>query len=332
MTVEEIPRKIRISVGSAIILGLTKGWLDALPTTIYMLTYKRGKCSASCAFCPQSKTSSGRADMLSRVIWPEFPTEEVVARIAEAHKKGNVQRVCIQALNYPNIQRDLINITTSIRATCGIPISVSCQPLSQKKIQALAEAGVNRISVALDAATEKLFDEVKGASAGGPYRWRNHLKSLEEAVQIFGRNNVSTHLIAGLGDQEEDFVKLIQKCVDMGVYPAVFAFTPVPGTIMEHKSPPPIVTYRKLQLAQYLITHGLIRYEKMRFEKGHLIDFGLQKTNLLKVVKSGEPFRTSGCPGCNRPYYNERPGGIIFNYPKGLTENEIAEIEKVLCL
>jgi biotin synthase len=70
----------------------------------------------------------------------------------------------------------------------------------------------------------------------------------------------------------------------------------------------------------------------MRFEKGHLIDFGLQKINLLKVVKSGEPFRTSGCPGCNRPYYNERPGGIIYNYSKELAENEIADIEKVLCL
>jgi biotin synthase len=270
--------------------------------------------------------------MLSRVVWPEFSTEKVVARVVEAYKKGNVQRACIQALNYPNAQKDLVNIAQSIRATCGIPISVSCQPLSRKRIQALVEAGVNRISVALDAATEELFDKVKGASAGGPYRWKNHLKSLEEAVQVFGRNNVSTHLIAGLGEQEEDFVKLIQKCVDMGVYPAVFAFTPVLGTIMEHKTPPPIGTYRKLQLAQYLITHGMTLYEKMRFEKGRLMDFGLQKTNLLKIVKSGEPFRTSGCPGCNRPYYNERPGGIIYNYPKGLTENEIAEIEKVLCL
>jgi biotin synthase-related radical SAM superfamily protein len=332
MTMEEIPGKIRISVGSAIVLDLSEGWLDALPTTIYLLTYKRGKCSASCAFCPQSKISSGRADMLSRVIWPEFPTDKVVERIAKAYKKGNIQRVCIQALNYSKVQKDLLNITSSIRATCEIPISVSCQPLSQKRIQVLAEAGVNRISVALDAATEELFDKVKGSSAGGPYRWKNHLKSLVEAVQVFGRNNVSTHLIAGLGEQEEDFVKLIQKCVDMGVYPAVFAFTPVPGTIMEHKSPPPIETYRKLQLAQYLITHGLTRYEKMRFEKGYLIDFGLQKTNLIKVVKFGEPFRTSGCPGCNRPYYNERPGGIIYNYPKELAEKEIADIKKVLCL
>ncbi len=331
MLEEKPPKRVRISIGSAKVLGLSEGWLDAPPTTIYMLTYRRGKCSASCAFCPQSKTSSARADMLSRVVWPEFPTEEVIKRIAEAYEKGEVQRACVQSLNYPNVQRDLTNLAKSILATCGIPISVSCQPLSRKEMQELAEAGVKRVSVALDAATEELFEKLKGASAGGPYRWRSHMRALREVVQIFGRNNVSTHLIAGLGESEQEFVKMIQECVDMGVYPAVFAFTPVSGTVMEHNSPPPIESYRRLQLAQYLITKGLVRYEKMVFKKGRLTDFGLQKTSLSETVRSGEPFRTSGCPGCNRPYYNERPGGVIYNYPEKLTEDEIAEVEKVLC-
>ena len=39
-------------------------------------------------------------------------------------------------------------------------------------------------------------------------------------------------------------------------------------------------------------------------------------------------FETSGCPGCNRPYYNERPGGMLYNYPRPLTAAEAArEIE-----
>jgi biotin synthase-related radical SAM superfamily protein len=332
MPAEELPKKVRLSVGSAIVLGLLEGRLDALPTTVYMLTYKRGKCSASCAFCPQSKTSSGRADMLSRVIWPAFPTAEVIAQIAANFKKGSILRVCIQALNYANVQRDLTYFAKTIRTLCEIPISVSCQPLSREKMQALAKAGVNRVSVALDAVTEKLFDEVKGASVGGPYRWKNHLTTLKEAVEIFGKNNVSTHLIAGLGEREEEFVRIIQKCVDMGIYPAIFAFTPVHGTIMEKNSPPSVNYYRKLQLAQFLITHGLSRYEKMKFQNGRLLDFGLQKAELARTVGTGEPFRTSGCPGCNRPYYNECPGGPIYNYPRKLTKSELEEIKKALSL
>jgi biotin synthase-related radical SAM superfamily protein len=36
---------------------------------------------------------------------------------------------------------------------------------------------------------------------------------------------------------------------------------------------------------------------------------------LARVVESGEPFKTSGCPDCNRPFYNESPGETIYNYP-----------------
>jgi biotin synthase len=37
---------------------------------------------------------------------------------------------------------------------------------------------------------------------------------------------------------------------------------------------------------------------------------------------TGEPFQTSGCPDCNRPYYNERPGGVMYNYPRPLVAAE----------
>jgi len=40
--------------------------------------------------------------------------------------------------------------------------------------------------------------------------------------------------------------------------------------------------------------------------------------------RRGEAFQTSGCPGCNRPYYNERPGGFIYNYPRPLSAAETA--------
>jgi biotin synthase-related radical SAM superfamily protein len=36
----------------------------------------------------------------------------------------------------------------------------------------------------------------------------------------------------------------------------------------------------------------------------------------------GEAFETSGCADCNRPYYNEQPGGPLYNYPRPLTSEE----------
>jgi len=49
-------------------------------------------------------------------------------------------------------------------------------------------------------------------------------------------------------------------------------------------------------------------------------------SSLVRVLlSSGEAFRTSGCKGCNRPFYNERPSGPMYNYPRPLTPDEAAE-------
>ena len=53
--------------------------------------------------------------------------------------------------------------------------------------------------------------------------------------------------------------------------------------------------------------------------QGCLLDLG------VPLPASGEPFQTSGCPNCNRPFYNEQPGGILYNYPRPLTAEETAQ-------
>lgn len=40
---------------------------------------------------------------------------------------------------------------------------------------------------------------------------------------------------------------------------------------------------------------------------------------------NGKAFETSGCPDCNRPYYNESPRGVIFNYYRLLVAGEIRQ-------
>ncbi|MDH5460013.1 MAG: radical SAM protein, partial [Candidatus Bathyarchaeota archaeon] len=320
------PKKVRVSLGSAIVLGLLKGKLDAAPTTAYLLTYRRDKCTANCGFCPQARGSRGREDMLSRVSWPVFLTNYVLNRIERAVNNGEMKRVCIQALNYPEVFTHLLALTKAIYQYTKVPISISCQPLKRENMKQLAEAGAERIGIPLDAATEELFNKVKGCSVGGPYVWEEQFKLLSEAVEIFGRDNVSTHLIVGLGETEKEMVETIQRCVDIGVLPALFAFTPIPGVALENNPQPPVPVYRHVQLARHLIFHGIARYEDMRFDEKYCIsDFGVDKENLMRIIQTGEPFLTSGCPNCNRPYYNEKPSGPIYNYPRSLTEKEIAQ-------
>jgi biotin synthase-related radical SAM superfamily protein len=321
-----LPRTIRVSTGSAIALGLIEGKINVAPTTAYLMTYRRSKCRANCKFCPQARTSTSKADMLSRVSWPTFPTTLVICKLKEAREHNVIRRICIQALNYPRVFTHLQTLVEHI-SKANIPISVSCQPSKPEDINRLAKAGVERIGIPVDAAIPDLFDRVKGKLAGGPYTWGGQLELLKKAVSIFGKGRVSTHLIVGLGETEKEIVRAIQNSVDMGVLPGLFAFTPIRGTGMENVTQPPILRYRRIQVARHLVLNRISQFERMLFdEKGQLVDFGVESELLKSIVLRGRPFVTSGCPDCNRPYYNEKPSGPIYNFPKELTGKEALEV------
>jgi len=161
------PNLIRVSTGTAIILGLLQGKLDAKPTTAYLMTYRNGKCTANCSFCPQARGSKSSAELLSRVSWPTFSTQKVLSALGDGFRQGKIGRVCIQALNYPEAFAHLEALVKEIKRNAAVPVSVSCQPFNRANIELLKKAGVDRLGVALDAATEELFDLVKGKDAAG---------------------------------------------------------------------------------------------------------------------------------------------------------------------
>jgi len=326
------PRKIRVSIGSAIALGLIKAEIGEKPSTAYLLTYHPGKCSANCGFCSQARLSTGRSDLLSRVTWPTFSLGDVIENLEAAVKHGSIKRVCIQALNYPNVLEDVLGMMAELRSRIDVPISLSCQPLSEEDMWALVGAGLDTIGIPLDAATEGLFQKIKGADASGPYLWQSHIEALRKGVQTFGEGRVFTHLIVGLGETDEEMVRAMQSAIDMGVFPALFAFTPLSGTKLEGRPQPELSRYRRIQLAQYLMVSRTARFEAMKFDGGDLVGFGVPKGEVREVVRSGRPFMTSGCPNCNRPYYNERPSGPIYNYPRPIKLDEIHSIEREIAL
>nr|MDO8043728.1 hypothetical protein [Candidatus Baldrarchaeota archaeon] len=78
---------------------------------------------------------------------------------------------------------------------------------------------------------------------------------------------MGVHFIVGLGEAEEEMVKAIQKAYDMGALTHLFSFFPEEGSLLENHSQPSIGTYRRIQLARYLINKGISKYENMRFDE-----------------------------------------------------------------
>lgn len=330
---KNLPPKVRISVGSAAVINLLKCKLAISPTTIHLMTFHPGKCIENCSFCPQAKESSSNLKFLSRVTWPIFSTKEVIAKLNQAFQEGIIKRVCVQTINYPKIYADLISIVHHIRIQSNIPISVSCQPNIKARMIQLKEVGVDSIGIPIDTATRTLFCNIKGENVHSSFVWENQFFKLKTAIEVFGKGNVSTHLIVGLGESEKDALHFIQTLSDLGIITALFAFTPIRGTKFEYKNQPSIESYRRIQLAKYLIEKGIIDFNDVIFNvNGEILDFKTKKNDLIETIKSGIPFMTSGCPYCNRPFYNEKPSGPLYNYPRFLDHSEISEILKIFGL
>ena len=239
-----VPERVRVSYGSALLLGLIRGVSAVDPTTVYLLTYYTGKCIANCAFCPQSRGSTAKSDRLSRVIWPDFKTIEVVERLVNSLAVDHVKRVCIQTLNYKKMFEDVLGLVSVLRKRLDVPISVSTKPLTVVQLKQLKTYGVDRISIPLDCATSNTFRLIKGSGIGGPYSWEMHWKGLKNALKVFGSDGVSTHIIVGLGETDEELARMFQCLTDLDILPGLFAFTPIPGTCLEESTKPSISRYR----------------------------------------------------------------------------------------
>jgi biotin synthase-related radical SAM superfamily protein len=309
--VAEVPTAdavINVSIGTAAVLGLVDVPMAVAPTTAYLML--GGRCLMNCAFCAQARQSQASAINLSRVTWPEFELRRVLNRLPAAVAQGTIRRACLQVTAVAGAFDQALRFVRAVKAVSGVPFDVAILPRGIEQVRQLLHAGADHIGFGLDAASERVYSQMKGGD------WAQSLRLIEEAARIFpGRGAV--HLMVGLGETEREMAKRIQWVHDRGLTVALFAFTPVRGTRLADWLPPPLATYRRMQAARWLIVRNLDRVEEMSFDDaGQLERFG------ASVPVEGDAFRTSGCPDCNRPFYNEQPAGPLYNYPRPLTAGE----------
>ena len=312
--------RINVSIGSAGVLGLAGVAMDAVPTTAYLML--GGRCSMACRFCAQARTSQASALNLSRVTWPEFPLAETANCLARAVERDAIRRCCLQVTAGQGYYEQALAVVKAIKAITDVPLDAAILPQTLDHVAELIATGVEHIGFGLDAASAQVFRRVKGGNRA------QSLRLIEETARRYP-GHAAAHLIVGLGETEQEMVETIQRLHDWGVTVGLFAFTPLRGTQMAHLSPPPLAVYRRMQVARHLIVGGLARAGDFAFSPaGSLTGFGLP--NLPVLLADGVAFQTSGCPDCNRPYYNERPGGPMYNYPRPLSTEETQRALAVL--
>jgi len=269
-----------------------------------------------CAFCAQGRDSQADDRALSRVIWPSFALTRVCDRLALAEKQGVLRRCCIQVTAGVEAYRDTLQAIGAIRRATTLPLDVAILPADLAQVGELIATGVDHIGFGLDAACARVFAQVKGG------HWTHLVQMIEETARRFpGRG--ALHLIVGLGETEQELIERVWWAHQLGLAVGLFAFTPVRGTPMANHLPPPLGQYRRMQAARQLIVRYGVQMNDFEFD-AHGVLTRIGRSDWRILLADGEAFRTSGCPDCNRPFYNERPGGTMYNYARPLTAVEAA--------
>ena len=83
-------------------------------------------------------------------------------------------------------------------------------------------------------------------------------------MAVFGGGEVSTYLLAGLGDRREALLECSRRLIDLGVYPFVVPFVPISGTPLEqHPAPETAFMVDVYQAVAELLRQGDLRSEAM---------------------------------------------------------------------
>ncbi|MFW9831712.1 MAG: radical SAM protein [Candidatus Thorarchaeota archaeon] len=133
--------------------------------------------------------------------------------------------------------QDYIDFVTTIRKHSSVPIHVQLEPPeSPDSLRALKKAGVDTVGIHLeiyDDTLRKKFCPGKFAHAS----FFDYFNAWRNAVRIFGKGQVSTFILLGLGETPELLHQGFKTTIELGVIPVPVPCRPNPGSRLEGHIP-----------------------------------------------------------------------------------------------
>ncbi|MHA1637153.1 MAG: radical SAM protein [Candidatus Thorarchaeota archaeon] len=202
-----------------------------LATTVYQ-NCRHWSTGEQCRFCTiPTSLHSGQTTL-------EKTPDQIAEIVQAAEDVATHVLLTTGTPDYDDVGIDrLINIAKGIREISDIPIAVQFEPpLDNEIMYDLASAGVNAVGIHLESADDSVRKEMTpGKTKYGSvemYRDTWHF-----AIKHFGRGNVSTFLLHGLGENIETTLAFIEDISKIGVFPIVAPVRPSPSSQLADFTP-----------------------------------------------------------------------------------------------
>ena len=207
---------------------------DVLATTVLQDCIRYESRKKTCKFC-----AIGQSLAAGRTIAHKTP--EQLGAVAKAAVELDGVRHMVMTTGTPKGKDRgaavMADSARGVKAAVDLPIQGQCEPPDDDAWhQRMADAGIDALGMHLECVTQEVREQVMPGKATVPLS--KYFSSFEAAVKVFGRGNVSTYILAGLGDTREAIIETSERLCRMGVYPFVVPFVPISGTPMEsHPAP-----------------------------------------------------------------------------------------------
>jgi radical SAM protein (TIGR04043 family) len=210
-----------------------------LASTVMQSCVRYNDAARACRFC-----AIGSSLKEGRTIARKTPAQ-LAEVAAEAVRLDGVEQLVLTTGTPATPDRGAAHLAACVAAVKAavpsLPIQVQCEPPDDFAwFRRLAEAGADTLGMHLEAVEPEVRAAVMPGKAEVPVE--RYLEAYAAAVEVFGRGQVSTYLIAGLGDRPQSLVEMARRLVALGVYPFLVPFVPIAGTPMAGVHPPTAAT------------------------------------------------------------------------------------------
>ena len=207
---------------------------DVLATTVLQNCIRYKDKETSCQFC-----AIGESLKYDTTIAYKKPHHlaEVAKRAVELDGVSQFVMTTGTPASSDRGAKILFESVQAVAEKVNIPIQVQCEPPDDFKwFSKLKNAGASSIGMHLEAVTDRVRNNIMPGKADVSLDY--YFEAFKAAVKIFGKGNVSTYILAGLGDTQEEILKMSNDLIAIGVYPFVVPFVPVRNTpLANHQSP-----------------------------------------------------------------------------------------------
>ncbi|MET1413553.1 MSMEG_0568 family radical SAM protein [Roseibium sp. HPY-6] len=207
---------------------------DVLATTVLQTCIRYQSRTKTCQFC-----AIGQSLAAGRTIAHKTPGQ--LAEVAEAAVRlDGIKHMVLTTGTPKGPDRGaavMVDSVKAIKAAVDIPVQAQCEPPEDNIWhERMKAAGVDALGMHLEAVSPEVRERIMPGKA--QVGLDKYFDSFEAAVPIFGRGQVSTYILAGLGDTVEAILETSRRLIEIGVYPFVVPFVPVSGTPLEsHPAP-----------------------------------------------------------------------------------------------